>query len=411
MKIIRWLSFLIVASLLVSCGNDTSDTRPEKTESGQIDYARGKHGGRLLQNGDFALELVTYKSNNEPRYRLYAYLKNESVAPADVQASIELKRLDDEMNTFSFTPENDYLLADKEISKPHSFDVNVKASHGNKSYEWNFPSYEGRTRIPDPVAAENGIKAEMAGPIVLEETVQLLGNVVMNANRYTMVKARFPGTVVAVKVNEGDKVKKGQTLVVIEGNDSMRNYPLVAPFDGMVLSRTTSTGDIAESNTLLEIADMSTVWVELHALGDTVSKIRPGQKVTIQTTGGNMSSQSVIDTLLPVTTRGQSVVLRASLPNPDGNWRPGMSVSANVSVSERTIPLAVKESALQRLQNSTVVFAKIGDIYEANPLRLGARNGKFAEVLDGLKPGTSYVTEQSYLIKADLEKSGASHDD
>jgi len=31
-------------------------------------------------------------------------------------------------------------------------------------------------------------------------------------------------------------------------------------------------------------------------------------------------------------------------------------------------------------------------------------------VLGGLKPGTAYVTENSYLIKADIEKAGASHD-
>jgi len=31
-------------------------------------------------------------------------------------------------------------------------------------------------------------------------------------------------------------------------------------------------------------------------------------------------------------------------------------------------------------------------------------------VLGGLEPGTTFVTENSYLIKADIEKSGASHD-
>jgi cobalt-zinc-cadmium efflux system membrane fusion protein len=43
-------------------------------------------------------------------------------------------------------------------------------------------------------------------------------------------------------------------------------------------------------------------------------------------------------------------------------------------------------------------------------LELGARDGEYVEVLGGLKPDTRYVTEQSFLIKADIEKSGASHD-
>jgi cobalt-zinc-cadmium efflux system membrane fusion protein len=43
-------------------------------------------------------------------------------------------------------------------------------------------------------------------------------------------------------------------------------------------------------------------------------------------------------------------------------------------------------------------------------LELGARDGEHAEVLGGLAAGTPYVTEQSFLIKADIEKSAASHD-
>jgi cobalt-zinc-cadmium efflux system membrane fusion protein len=43
-------------------------------------------------------------------------------------------------------------------------------------------------------------------------------------------------------------------------------------------------------------------------------------------------------------------------------------------------------------------------------LELGRRDGEFVEVLSGLEPGTGYVSENSYLVKADIEKSGASHD-
>ena len=43
-------------------------------------------------------------------------------------------------------------------------------------------------------------------------------------------------------------------------------------------------------------------------------------------------------------------------------------------------------------------------------LELGRRDSSFVEVRSGLTPGTVYVTENSYLIKADIEKSGASHD-
>ena len=43
-------------------------------------------------------------------------------------------------------------------------------------------------------------------------------------------------------------------------------------------------------------------------------------------------------------------------------------------------------------------------------LELGREGGEWIEVLGGLEPGTEYVTENSFILKADIEKSGASHD-
>ena len=47
---------------------------------------------------------------------------------------------------------------------------------------------------------------------------------------------------------------------------------------------------------------------------------------------------------------------------------------------------------------------------EVRMLELGPQSGDWVEVLGGLLPGTRYVTENSYLIKADVEKSAAAHD-
>jgi cobalt-zinc-cadmium efflux system membrane fusion protein len=105
-----------------------------------------------------------------------------------------------------------------------------------------------------------------------------------------------------------------------------------------------------------------------------------------------------------------SVVARARIPNPHDAWRPGMAVVGEVVVAQREVPLAVKVSGLQRFRDFTVVFAQVGETYEVRMLELGDRDDTSAEVLGGLKPGTAYVSEQSFLIRADIEKSGASHD-
>lgn len=89
---------------------------------------------------------------------------------------------------------------------------------------------------------------------------------------------------------------------------------------------------------------------------------------------------------------------------------PGDLVQGQIDVEKIEVPLAVDNRGLQSFRNWTVVFIKVGDTYEIRPLKLGLSDGRYTEILIGLNPGDNYVVENSYLIKADIEKSGASHD-
>lgn len=409
---IRLALSTLLLTLLAACGGDGA-TAPEAGSAASApaagEYERGPHRGRMLRDGDFALEVTIFETNVPPQYRLYAYQDNKPLPAASVEATVRLRRLDGEVNDFTFKPEGDYLTGSGEVTEPHSFDVEVTATHAGKTHRWAFASYEGRTTIPAAAAQAAGVEVDVAGPAVVRNTVRLMGTVVLDENRHAQVKARFPGIVRAVPVRQGQRVRRGQTLVVVEGNDSMRTYPVVAPFDGVVLARDTNVGDVAGANTLVELANLSEVWVELRAIGADAEMLAVGQEVDIQSATGESNTGGKIQTLLPLAS-GQSVVARATIDNAAGRWRPGMTVSAEVTTDAREVPLAVKETALQRFRDFTVVFAQVGDTYEVRMLELGDRDGRNAEVLGGLKPGTRYVTGQSFLIKADVEKSGASHD-
>ena len=407
----RFALLFVLMPLLVACGRDTAPATGADEQAGAAagEYERGPHRGRMLRDGDFALEVTIFETNVPPQYRLYAYRGDKPLPASSVQATVRLTRLDGEVNNFTFKPAGEYLTGSGEVTEPHSFDVEVSAQHAGRTHRWAFASYEGRTTIPAAAAEAAGVKVEAAGPGVVRNAVRLMGTVVMDENRHAQVKARFPGIVRAVSVQQGQQVRRGQTLVVVEGNESMRAYPVVAPFDGIVLARNTNVGDVADSNTLVEIANLSQVWVELRAIGADAERLQVGQEVQIRSATGESATGGRIQTLLPLAS-GQSLVARAAIDNAGGRWRPGMAVSAEVVTALRQVPLAVKESGLQRFRDFTVVFAQVGDTYEVRMLELGERDGEYAEVLGGLKPGTRYVTEQSFLIKADVEKSGASHD-
>ena len=89
---------------------------------------------------------------------------------------------------------------------------------------------------------------------------------------------------------------------------------------------------------------------------------------------------------------------------------PGLMTEARIEVSRFSVALAVAKDAVQMLGGRRGVFVKHGEEYKFAPLILGRSDDHFYEVVEGLEAGSDYVSQNSYLIKADIEKSGAAHD-
>ena len=116
---------------------DTATFNPSaETETG--DYERGPHNGRLLRNGNFALEVTIFESGVPPQFRLYPYSDGEPIDPSSVGLTVELVRLGEGTDRFKFVAEGDYLKGQGIITEPHSFDVNVSATWSGQKYSWAY---------------------------------------------------------------------------------------------------------------------------------------------------------------------------------------------------------------------------------------------------------------------------------
>lgn len=371
---------------------------------------RGPHHGRLLDSDLLSLEVTIFESGVPPEFHIYPYAQGQPTDPSLVDLDIKLHRTGDVIDEFSFVPRQDYLRGDNIVLEPHSFDVSVVAQYQGKTYRWQYENYEGRTEIPTAFAERAGIATELAGPATIEEKLRLTGRVEIDPNRVSEIRPRFPGVVESISAEVGDIVEKGQRLLTVQSNESLQTYRITAPISGTIVRRSVQAGEAVSGNSLFTIVDLSVVWVELDVFAQSVSRVKVGQSVSVKTLAGVEVSGS-IDWLIPLAShKSQSIHARVSLANPDGSLRPGEFVSASVEVAEHAVPLAVKRSAVQSFRDFQVVYARFGDIYEVRMLEPGRKNDEWLEVVGGLSPGTEYVTENSYLIKADIEKSGASHD-
>lgn len=379
-------------------------------EAATVQEEKGPHRGRLLRDGDFAVEITIFERNVPPHFRVYAYHKDKPVDPRSVQLRMELIRLGGRVDHFLFRPEADYLTGEGVVREPHSFEVKVSAAFMDKEHAWAYESFEGRTTINAKAAKDAGMESDVAGPASLRDIVLATGRIAVNLESFAKVEARFPGLVREVRKGIGDRVAAGEPLATIESNESLQAYVIRSPINGIVMARSTNAGALAGVSPLFEIADLSTVWAELNVFTRDVGKVRPGQRVTIRASDGS-EADGIIDRLQPVADPlSQTVIARVTLNNREGRWRPGRMITGEVTVSIRNVPLAVKTSGLQRFRDFTVVFGQVGETYEVRMLELGQRDRDMVEVLGGLEPGERYVTENSFLVKADVEKSGASHD-
>lgn len=404
--------------LLAACGGESTeaDTHDHEQAEGHAEaeeIREGPHGGRLLAQNGLAIELAIAEDATPPKYRAWLSRDGKPLPPTAGSVEVTLTRLGGIVERHVLAPQRDgSLMASTVVGEPHSFDVDVSARIDGRTMRWRYPSYEGRTTIAGDIARTSGIRVTpvVAGVIADEHEVQ--GLLTPVEGRIARVAARFPGPVHRLTANVGDRVRAGQTLAVVESNLSLTDYPVTSPISGVVLARNASVGTVAiEGAPLYEVADLSSLWVDLHIFGADAQHIRPGVPVTVTRMSDGVGAETTLERVLPGTaTASQSTVARATLANADGLWRPGSAVKARITVDRQATALVVPLTALQTFRDWEVVFIRVGDAYEVRPVELGKRDATQVEVLSGLQVGDQVVVEQSYLVKADIEKSGASHD-
>lgn len=403
---------LLAVLLLVACGpvEDLHQASGEHGDEAGGEAETGPHGGRLLEDGDFALELAIFESGVPPEYRAWATSGGKPVSPGDVGLEVTLTRLGGDTDEIGFEPSGDFLRGDTVVYEPHSFVVSVEARRDGRTHRWQYEAYEGRTRIAPDIAEEAGIVVEMAGPASIRDQVTVYGRVVSDPENVSHVSARFDGVIRSVRASIGDVVAEDQVLAVVEANDSLNDYSIRAPIGGTVIERHANPGETTDGRSLFTIVDTSSVWAELAVFPSDRHRVEAGAPVTVRTAIGDIGVEGRIALLSPVAGANQAVTARVPLNNPDGLLAAGMYLTGEIEIGRYDVPLAVKQTGLQPFRDFTVVYARIGDEYEVRMLELGRQDDTWAEVLGGLEAGTAYVTENSYLIKADIEKAGASHD-
>lgn len=413
MKNPRNLIILLLVALVVVVGflyiRDSSFNKQSESHS-EEEFKRGAHQGRLLEKGDFQVE-VTIVEGSSPRFRIYFYKNGQSIQPSEVQFEMELERIN-RVEKIPFKENGDYLESSVEASEPHSFKVKITAVFEGKTFHWEYDSYEGRVELTPATLEANHIKIEKAGPVDLEIKLSVMGKIVPNEEVTVVISPRFAGMVKAVDKQLGDYVEKGETLAVIESNESLRNYEVKSEIAGMIIKKNINLGMyLTGQENIFVISDMHSVWADFNIYRQDLSRVKRGDPIQVTTLDGSIKQPSTLSYISPLGHENtQSITVRSLLSNPEGVWKPGLFVSGEITLEKIPVKVAVKEGALQKFRGWDVVFIDVNNLFEVVPVQLGARNKEWVEIKSGISAGEQYVAENSFILKADLEKSGAAHE-
>jgi membrane fusion protein, heavy metal efflux system len=548
-------------------GEDEHSLHQEVEPSDQ----RGKHGGWLFTEEDFQVEVIIYEDGIPPQFRVYV-TSGEPVRLNEVGLNIVLKRLD-RVDTIGFKPSGDYLLGNKVVAEPHSFEMTVNAEWKGQKYQWQLSQLEGRAEFSPEAIQNAGLVFKKSGSGKLVTKIRLPGEVGLNEEKVVHIVPRVDGVVKKVFKDLGDQVSRGEIIAILESRElaeakidyltsikqtdmaradldretrvfentqsmldlleqdldqeeiylklkdlvigksrellipasaklrlaksihirekgllekgisseseylialedyksaearyialrekisydgewSLREknktleidqlnlqtanqkllalglapyevdllpeqaeqnftqYELRASLNGTVIQKHLTTGEaVKKDDDIFLLADLSEVWVNFAIPEKKLKKVKLGQKVLFKEGSRALQAKlSYLSSIIDEKTR--TVTGRVVIPNKKGNFRPGGFVTVELVLGERKVPVVVEPDAIQNFRDWSVVYVKYGSQLEARPLELGENDGYKVEVLQGLNAGEQYVAVNSYAVKAEIEKSGATH--
>ncbi len=193
--------------------------------------------------------------------------------------------------------------------------------------------------------------------------------------------------------------------------DSNTVYELRSPINGVLISKHIAPGEsVLAQAQAFSLADLSGVWAEMMIPESQLEQIRIGLPVVVESQSGQRRQSGNISHLGSLVNEdSRTAEAHAEIPNSDRFWKPGMFVTLKLQTNPRSVKMAVQQSAIQFINEEPFVFVRSGDQIQGFPVVTGLETSQWVEIKSGLQAGQTYVAKNSYLIKAELEKSSAAH--
>jgi Cu(I)/Ag(I) efflux system membrane fusion protein len=189
----------------------------------------------------------------------------------------------------------------------------------------------------------------------------------------------------------------------------MRTLTIISPVSGYVVKRYTTKGmRVMAGEPLLDIADLTRVWVIAEVSEPDMGRVRPGLEARITFDGmpGKVFT-SRVDFIYPsMSPDTRTLKVRCTLPNVKGILKPQMFATVEIT-ADLGSRLAVPEDALIDTGERQIVYVDRGEgLFEPRVVVAGQRAGTMREIISGLKAGEKVASSALFLIDSEAQLKG-----
>ncbi|MFO7974662.1 MAG: efflux RND transporter periplasmic adaptor subunit, partial [Candidatus Hydrogenedentota bacterium] len=182
-----------------------------------------------------------------------------------------------------------------------------------------------------------------------------------------------------------------------------------APVDSVLLEKHIEDSRVLQAGTpLMRLGDMTTIEVESDILSEEITRISEGDPVEIS--GKALGERTIMGEVTRIYPSGfekisalgieqQRVKILISFDNSEVHLRPGTSVDIRVITNHHKDVAAVPERATFKNNGDWAVFKVQNGRAKLTPVTIGLKNDEWAEIVEGVQPGDTIITER----KNDLE--------
>jgi Cu(I)/Ag(I) efflux system membrane fusion protein len=191
-----------------------------------------------------------------------------------------------------------------------------------------------------------------------------------------------------------------------EGATRMTIYSSIG---GIVTKRNVTEGQyVKEGDVLVEVADLSTVWVQAEIFESDIPLVRTGQRVKITGPVLPASISGTVQFLQPsVDPQTRTMTARIQVTNPQMRLRPGMFVQISMETPLSTDVVAVPRTAVLDTGKEKVVYVSKGSgVFEKRSVQASVVGDEYYAVTTGVEPGERVVTHGNFLIDSQTRLSG-----